>query len=359
MTRDYSQFLPLGGQTPPPEAQASLLSRLGWQPFFSRQTDPGTLGATPPARVTEVHRTGLRVRGDGFDDVIPAGPDATVGDWFLFDHETPAQSVLLERKSLFKRRAAGHDRRVQLIAANIDTAFVVSSCNADFNIARMERYIALAFEADVTPVILLTKADLCDDPDSYVQQAMSISDRVVVLALNALSTEPVAKLADWCKPGQTVAFLGSSGVGKSTLVNALFAEERAETADIREDDAKGRHTTTSRQMHFTRDGVAVLDTPGMRELQLTDVEDGIADLFSDVTELAATCKFNDCAHETEPGCAVSAAVKAGELDPARLARWRKLAAEDRFNSASLSERRSKDKTFGKMVRTIVKNRKKR
>ena len=359
MTRDFSQFFSTSTSSTSDTSAQAELARLGWQPFFARQVDPDVLSRTPPVRVSEVHRNGLRVVGADVEGMIPAGPEATVGDWFLYDVESPAQSVLLERKSLFKRRAPGHDRRVQLIAANVDTVFIVTSCNADFNIARLERYVALAFEAEVSPVIVLTKTDLCDDPDAYVQEAMSVSDRVVVLALNALSREPLDKLADWCKPGQTVAFMGSSGVGKSTLVNALFEEGRVATAGIREDDAKGRHTTTTRQLHFTPDGVAVLDTPGMRELQMTDAEDGIADLFADVTDLAARCKFRDCAHDSEPGCAVTAAIERGDLDPARLARWRKLMAEDRFNSASLSERRFQDKSFGKMVRSVMKDKKTR
>lgn len=359
MTRDYSQFFSPSKSSQPGTENPSKLARLGWQTFFARQVDPQTLNQTPPVRVSEVHRNGLRVVGADIEGLIPGRPDATVGDWFLYDADLPAHSVLLERKSLFKRRAPGHDRRFQLIAANVDTAFIVTSCNADFNIARLERYVALAFDADVTPVIVLTKTDLCDDPDTYVQQAMSVSDRVVVVALNALSREPLEKLADWCRPGQTVAFMGSSGVGKSTLVNALFEEGRVATAGIREDDAKGRHTTTARQLHFTPDGVAVLDTPGMRELQMADAEDGIADLFADVTDLAMQCKFRDCAHDSEPGCAVTAAIAAGDLDPSRLERWRKLMAEDRFNSASLAERRSKDKNFGKMVRSVMKDKKNR
>lgn len=189
---------------------------------------------------------------------------------------------------MFERRAPGSDRRRQLIAANVDTVFIVSSCNKDFNIARLERYVALAFEAEVMPVILFTKADLCDDPAPYLDAASAISDRVLVEVLNALSEEPITKLAPWCRRGQTVAFLGSSGVGKSTLVNALFRDSVVDTAAIREGDSKGRHTTTRRQLHFTSEGCAVLDTPGMRELQLTDVEAGIANVFADMVAFLHT-----------------------------------------------------------------------
>lgn len=354
MVRDYSQFLASSGDAEPAKCEISALQALGWQPFFAQQTDLGALEQTPPVRVVEVHRSGLQVLGDGIDALVPPGPDATVGDWLLYDAALPGNSEVLERKSLFRRRAAGHDRSMQMIAANVDTAFVVTSCNKDFNVARLERYLALAFEAEVTPVLVLTKADLCDDTTRYVQEADAISDRVPVVLLDARSAEVVAALADWCKPGQTVAFLGTSGVGKSTLVNAIFGSEKVKTGEIREDDSRGRHTTTRRQLHITDDGIAVLDTPGMRELQLAETSDGIADLFADLIALAAECKFNDCAHDSEPGCKVTAAIAAGKLDAGRLERWRKLEAEDRHNTASLAQRRATDKTFGKMIKTVTK-----
>ncbi|MDZ7603276.1 MAG: GTPase RsgA, partial [Hoeflea sp.] len=268
MTRDYSALTPAAAM--PPKREIPVLQRLGWQAFFAQQISIDEMEATPPVRVTEVHRSGLRVLGDGIDEMVPPRADATVGDWLLFNRVLPSSSQLLERKSLIKRRAAGHDRSIQLIAANLDTAFVVTSCNLDFNMARLERYIALAFDAGVTPVVLLTKSDLCPDPAIYVDQAQTISKDVAVITLNAKSDEPRERLAPWCKPGQTVAFLGSSGVGKSTLTNALSGTESAATQAIREDDAKGRHTTSHRQLHILPDGCAVLDTPGVRELQLTD-----------------------------------------------------------------------------------------
>ena len=357
MSRDYSQFLASSGPKSASKPEKTFLQKHGWQPFFSQQTTVEELTETPPVRVVRVHRNGCFVLGDGIEMQVPPGPEATVGDWMLLNRELPTSSRVLERKSVFKRRAPGHDRRFQLIAANVDTAFIVSSCNLDFNIARLERYIALSFEAEVEPVIVLTKADLCDDPQPYVDQAQSISDRVIVIVLNALSEQPAEMLADWCKSGQTVAFLGSSGVGKSTLVNALFGEGTADTAGIREDDARGRHTTTSRHMRFTPDGCAVVDTPGMREIQMGDAEAGIADLFGDLAELALQCKFNDCSHEVEPGCAIRKAVEEGSVDQDRYRRWQKLAAEDKFNSASLAQRRATSKAFGKMVKSAVKQKK--
>jgi ribosome biogenesis GTPase / thiamine phosphate phosphatase len=353
MTRDFSSLAP-AGKGDSPTQPVTLLKSLGWQNFFAQQISIDEMTATPPVRVTEVHRSGLRVLGDGIDMMVPPRADATVGDWLLLDRTLPSASRLLERKSLIKRRAAGHDRSVQLIAANIDTAFIVTSCNLDFNVARLERYVALAFDAGVTPVILLTKPDLCDDTAPYVADAEAISADVAVLTLNAKSDEPVLKLAPWCKPGQTIAFLGSSGVGKSTLTNALSVSEVAATQAIREDDAKGRHTTSHRQLHILPNGCAVLDTPGVRELQLTDAEEGVAEVFSDLDALSLECRFSNCKHTTEPGCAVLAALERGDVDAARLGRWRKLVAEDQHNTASLAQRRSKDKAFGKMVKQAKK-----
>ena len=172
MTRDYSSFLPSSGAIPKREQTA--LERLGWQPFFAQQANAEELAETPPVRVVRVHRNGCYVLGDGIETLIPPGPDATVGDWLLYDPDLPANSRVLNRKSLFKRRAPGHDRRMQAIAANVDTAFIVTSCNQDFNVARLERYIALAFEAEVAPVIVLTKSDLCEDTAPYLENASAI-----------------------------------------------------------------------------------------------------------------------------------------------------------------------------------------
>ncbi|WP_367647581.1 ribosome small subunit-dependent GTPase A [Ruegeria arenilitoris] len=272
----------------------------------------------------------------------------------MLDSTRPRSSRVLERTSLIKRRAPGTDRQEQLIAANIDTAFIVTSCNQDFKVARLERYAALAFEARMTPVIVVTKTDLVTDPQNYIDAARAVSDLIDVVAFDARGDAPRTKLLPWCKPGKTVAFLGSSGVGKSTLANALLESQSIETQTIREDDAKGRHTTTRRELHAMPNGCLVLDSPGMRELQLTDAAEGINGLFADIQELAAQCRFKNCQHDSEPECAVLKAIDEGVLDSDRLRRWRNLMAEDAFNSASLAERRSRDKAFGKMVRGVKK-----
>ena len=351
MTRDYSLIFGSRSQrfdVPP-------LTRLGWQTIFARQTDADEMVAFPPVRVLEVHRSGLIVRGEDLDETLPPRADVTVGDWLLFDRERPSDSRLLDRKSLFRRRAAGHDRQSQLIAANVDTVFVVTSCNRDFNVARLERYLALSFEAGSDPVIVLTKADLSEEHDRFEREAQAISDKVPVLTVDARTPAVREALKSWLGLGRTVAFLGTSGVGKSTLVNALLGEEKVETGAVREDDSRGRHTTTRRQLLFTEEGSGVVDTPGMRELQLSDVGAGLSELFGDIEDLATQCKFRDCAHETEPGCAVRAAMEAGVLDEPRMARWKKLVAEDRHNTESLAERHARERKFGKLVKEVVKD----
>lgn len=350
MTRDYASFIPSAAHAEPRVLTA--LEKLGWGPFFQSQLRVPEDGQ--PARVVEVHKSGLRVQGDGVDGFLTPDTEITVGDWVLYDPAHPGQSRLLDRKSVFARRAPGSEVRRQLIAANVDTVFIVSSCNRDFNIARLERYVVLAFEAEVAPVIVLTKSDLCDDTAPYLAAAQAISERVIVLAVNALSEAPIEALGPWCTVGQTVAFLGSSGVGKSTLVNALFGAGVAATGAMREGDSKGRHTTTTRKLRFTDAGCAVLDTPGMRELQLADVETGIAEMFADLVDLAAGCKFRDCRHETEPGCKIRAGLEAGTIDAARFQRWTKLAAEDRFNAASLADRKAGDKARDKALHRTIK-----
>ena len=348
-----------------PETPTTLRD-LGWKPFFQHQLAEQGTEAGVPVRIMQVHRRqiiGLGAGpGSGAEVAMPPllgadgdpGGAATVGDWVLFDAVSGRATALLDRQSLFKRRAAGEGRQVQLIAANVDTAFIVTSCNPDFNIARLERYLALAHQADVTPVIVLTKPDLCDDPSSFVEQAAVLDRSLCIELVNALDPASAARLQPWCKPGQTVVFLGSSGVGKSTLVNLLAGRQVMATGGMREDDAKGRHTTTSRAMHRLSGGAWLLDTPGMREVQLIDVTEGLEAVFDDLTEIAQGCKFRDCLHDTEPGCAVRQAIAAGQIDAQRVERWRKLVAEDAHNNASLQERRGRERAFGKMVKATIK-----
>lgn len=338
--------------------QISDLAGFGWNTFFSSQLEPDDLTTSIPARVVEVHRSGIRVTGPTVDKLIPpfSAKDgneetvATVGDWLLLDPETFRPQRLLQRKSLFKRRAPGTGRELQLIAANVDTLFIVSSCNQDFNTGRLERYLALAREADVTPIIILTKADLTDTPEDFANAAAKLLPGLLVEVLDARDPDSAARLALRCPRGQTVALVGSSGVGKSTLINTLTGVDQIATQGIREDDDKGRHTTSGRAFHHLPAGGWLLDTPGMRELQLTEVQAGLEEVFADIVAMARTCRFSDCGHATEPGCAVQAAIESGTLDADRLKHWLKLAAEEAYNTESLADRRARDRAFGKMVK---------
>jgi ribosome biogenesis GTPase / thiamine phosphate phosphatase len=309
------------------------LDHLGWSAYFGDQVadDEGEL---TPARVDGVHRGRLTaLTGTGqLKIVLPARTDTgtfAVGDWVLADPVTRLLHRRLERNSLLQRPSEGN-RPTQLVAANIDTLFIVASCNADFNIARLERYLALANDAGTEPVIVLTKIDTAENVDDFERQAGLLQRRVPVIALNARSPDAIVALRPWCGTGKTVALVGSSGVGKSTLVNALIGSEAKQqlTGSVGKSDARGNHVTTSRSLHAMAGGGWVIDTPGMRSVHVRDATQGIDTLFEEITELAPACKFRDCTHDHEPGCAVLAAVAGGNVDAARLERWRKLQAEN-------------------------------
>jgi ribosome biogenesis GTPase len=333
-------------------SEAAFLESLGWSEFFADQLRPEEAGLAA-RRLAEVHRSRLSVTSMSGLIRLTLAPntnvsDFAVGDWLLIEPQTNLLIRRLERKTLLQRRTEGrHDQ--QLGAANVDTLFIVTSCNADFNVARLERYIALANQSGTEPVIVLTKADTADDAKSYEQKAMALQRDLPVVIVNARSSETLVALSAWCSNGRTIALIGSSGVGKSTLVNTLAKLESGksqETGGIREQDAKGRHTTTSRSLHSMPGGGWIIDTPGMRTLHVSDVGEGIEVLFSEITELAPLCRFRDCTHDHEPGCAVQAAVGAGTLSPERLSRWRILLAENHKNTPQQTGPRG-NRTFQK------------
>ncbi|MDE0968147.1 MAG: ribosome small subunit-dependent GTPase A [Octadecabacter sp.] len=327
-----------------------ILRNLGWSTHFARQVElnPNSDPLSHPVRVAAVHRSRL----DGFSTfgpislspVVAAGFYA-VGDWVIATGA--AASEPLERTTEITRRAAGEESKPQLIAANVDTLGIVTSCNADFNVARLERYLAMCASSGCLPLVILTKSDQCDDPTSFVKQAENLSPMLNAIAVNATDDDDVKRLNPWCSKGQTLALVGSSGVGKTTIQNRLTDVIDA-TQDIRAGDAKGRHTTTNRNLRATFAGGWLIDTPGMRELRLVDAERGVHEVFADITDLAMTCKFNDCAHVTEPGCAIRAAIATGALDTNRIERWRKLEKENRFNTATVGESRGHLKRLQKM-----------
>lgn len=333
---------------------------LGWSTFFANQQDAGS--STIPFRISGVHRDRLTgLCPDGEFSLAPPSHlstgDIAVGDWVLCNDDRHIVQVL-DRQTSLSRRAAGTHAHEQLIAANVDVLFITSSCNADFNPARLERYLALANQAGCYPVVVLTKADMCDDPRDFARRAETLAPFLTVLTVDARDAGDLAQVAGWCAKGQTAALVGSSGVGKTTLTNGLSATQDA-TAGIREDDARGRHTTTARALRPMINGGWLIDTPGMRALRLFEAGEGIDAVFADLVDLAQTCRYSDCTHESEPGCAVQAAIAQGQITPDRLIRWQKLQREDRYNSETLAQSRARDKAFGKMVRTAMKSSKTR
>lgn len=321
-------------QTPPDTTDT--LRSLGWSPFLADQLTAEDDGTTP-VRVSVVHRSRLMAEtGTGQVKLSVQGgtTDFAVGDWVLMHPDTRTVARRLDRRAILRRHT--HAAHIpQLIAANVDTLFIVTSCNDDFNVARLERYLALANEAGANPVIVLTKVDQVADAAEFVAQATELQRDLAVITLNAKAPDAASALGPWCGPGQTVALIGSSGVGKSTLLNTLADKSIGQaqpTGDIRAHDAKGRHTTTARSLHAIKGGGWVIDTPGMRTLHVGSSAAGLDTLFAEITELAPDCRFRDCTHAHEPGCAVLAAVASGALSADRLDRWRKLHAENLANT---------------------------
>jgi len=330
------------------------LTELGWKPFFGQQLSLDEYTDRQLGRVIEQHRSKLLALSEQGQHslIMPSNSERVcVGDWVLFDEENRLIRVL-DRQSLFQRKAPGSKVTTQLIAANVDSLMIVCSLNNDFNLNRIERYLAIAKEAQVEPIVVLTKADQCSDVDVKQQQVQKLDPLMMIHAINALEPRDLIALTAYCKIGNTIAFLGSSGVGKSTIVNGLLGYQALDTGTIREDDSKGRHTTTYRALKVLPQGGLLMDTPGMRELQLAECEQGVNETFSEIMTLATQCRFSDCQHESEPHCAVQQAITSGELELRRLTSYQKLMKEQAFNSASLSEKKAKDKAFGKLINRV-------
>lgn len=342
------------------------LPTLGYQSFFQSQLSLDELEQLSPCRVISVQRDLTLCLGiDEHDKPVTHAIDAyhwreaegadrpTIGDWLLIDNDgLPVRR--LSRSTYLQRRRAGVETGVQSIAANIDTVFIVTSCNEEFSVNRVERYLALISEAGALAVVVLTKTDLCDEIDGYVHAIQESNPLVPVVSVNATDPTCCETLVPWLGRGQTIALLGSSGVGKSTLTNALLGSTAQATGEIRTSDSKGRHTTSSRSLHLLPCGAVLIDTPGMRELQIFDAADGINTTFADITALAAGCRFHDCAHQGEPGCAVSEAVARGELSGRRLDNYHKLLREQAHAEETHAERRRNDKALGRFYKRTLK-----
>lgn len=290
-----------------------------------------------------------------------------VGDWVSAE-AVPNEKVVLIRRILprrtkLSRKAAGETMEEQVIAANLDTVLVMTALNADFNARRLERFLTVTLESGAEPVLLLNKLDACSEPGPYLEQAKAAAGSVPVIAISAKTALGLDALSAWIKPGRTVGLIGSSGVGKSTLVNRLAGNEGIKTAETRASDERGRHTTTHRQLFILPGGGILLDTPGMREMQFWDAEQGLKKTFDDIEALAPSCRFKDCAHGSEPGCAVKAAVEAGALAAERLASWAKLKREadlemSRREAPAAVTEKQKWKTIHKAARNRIKEKRK-
>ncbi|MGX9962772.1 ribosome small subunit-dependent GTPase A [Roseomonas sp. F4] len=308
-----------------------------WRPAFDAQASPGQI----PGRIivqrreanlvaTDLGILTARLSGRLRHEAREAGYPAA-GDWLVLaakaEEGTATIHAVLPRRTAFVRRAADSVQTLQVIAANIDVVFVVTSLNADLNPRRLERFLAAAWQSGARPVVVLTKADLSEHPEAQAAEIATLAAGCPVLIVSARQGLGLGAMMEHIQPGETCVLIGSSGVGKSTLVNALLGEERMATQDIRAADARGRHTTSSRHLILLPGGGLLLDTPGIREVGLIDAEAGLSTVFEDIEQLAGTCRFRDCSHTTEPGCAVRAALESGALDPERWAHFQKLEQE--------------------------------
>jgi len=334
------------------------LFSLGWDDFSSKSFHPFCSGDLVPARVALEHRnayellsahgelaaecTGRLIHSAASRADLPA-----VGDWVavrLRPGEPRADiHAVLPRKTKFSRCAAGDAMTEQIVAANVDTVFLVTALDANFNLRRIERYLAVGWESGAQPVVVLNKADLHPDPAAASAEVESVAIGAPVLALSAARGDGLDALAPWLRPGRTVALLGSSGVGKSTLINALLGATRQRTSAISDAVGKGRHTTTHRELIVAPSGALVIDTPGMRELQLWDVAgDTLDTTFADIASLATRCRFGDCAHRAEPGCAVQAALDDGSLEADRWQSFQKLQREQAYAARKADPRLARE-----------------
>lgn len=327
------------------ESLDAVLAPLGWSSFFASSFESLADPSLVPARVAAEHRdahavlTGTaELRADVAGRLRHAAPGRehlpAVGDWVALDAR-PAEGRatirhVLARRGALVRKTAGTRTDAQVVAANLDVVFVVTSANLDFNSSRLARYLTAVWESGAQPVVLVAKADLVDDAGALVDEAAAAAPGAPVHAVSSVDRRGLDELASYLAPGRTAAFVGSSGVGKSTLVNRLLGEDRLAVQAVRAHDDRGMHTTTHRQLIVLPSGALVVDTPGMRELMPWDAADGLADAFGDVAEIAGSCRFRDCRHAAEPGCAVRAAIEDGSLPRERLEQWEALAREIAF-----------------------------
>lgn len=352
------------------------LERLGYDDWFDTQADASRTAVHELARVIAVHKDSCVIsKGDGevfaehsgnllFTSDTPLDLPTT-GDWIYADfYDDDSHAIIhgvLPRKTLLKRKTSGKQVDFQLIAANIDAAFIMQSADYNFNLRRLERYLVMANESDITPIILLSKCDLLspEEVEEIQSKISKTAPHSTIIAFSSVTRENLAAVESHLQPGKTFCLLGSSGVGKTTLLNTILGGERFETKAVSKKQSKGRHTTTSRELVLLENGALLIDTPGMRELGNMSIDTGMDETFPEILELAEHCQFRDCSHSNEKGCAISAAIQTGELDEQRYRNYVKMKNESAFHDMSYSEKRKKDKDFGKMVKSVMKEKKKR
>jgi len=345
-----------------------IINDYGWNSFFEEQFNNNTNKNCAVGRIIADYGQKLRIAsntGERLLDRPVNKPELqlAVGDWVVmestwgdFDGGTFCITGVLKRTTKFSRAAAGPELKEQIVAANVDTVFLVQSLNKDFNMRRLERYLISAWESGALPVVILTKADICEDIADKLAEVNRTAAGVEVYTVSAVSGEGIDEIKKFLGPGKTVALLGSSGVGKSTLVNTLAGVELLKTQTIREDDSKGRHTTTHRELVLLPDGGLILDTPGMRALCLWESDTGVGIMFGDIEELIETCRFHDCTHGNEPGCAVREALEEGKLEAKRWESFLKLQKELRHLEAKkVGKERMQEKQWGKQIAKFQKD----
>ena len=348
------------------------LRSIGYNDWFKSRVDGELIAAHGVARVVSVHKDSYTVT-KGEEEIFAelagnllyctesASNLPTAGDWVYADsYDDDTHAIIygvFPRKTLLKRKTAGKVVDFQLIAANIDVAFIIQSLNDNFNLRRLERYLVMVNESNIEPIILLSKCDLMpkEEINEIKKKVLDVAPKTTVMEFSNLNQDNIDSILSLLKSGASYCLLGSSGVGKTTLLNSIIGNQKYDTKEVSKIQSKGRHTTTSRQLVRLESGAMIIDTPGMRELGSMSVDDGLNETFSEIPELSQSCKFSNCSHTNEKGCAILAAIKAGDLSEQRYQNYLKMKKESEFNQMSYIEKRKKDKSFGKLVKTTMKN----